>query len=1454
MPIRRAAATPTQEKPSSAAAEKEPEETQEESPSADEEQAASSAATNESPATEGEGEDGAAAGEEEPTENGEKAEEADDGYKYKKAKAKKVKRTIPAWASVTTKKKIPVTNFAGTQNKVDNILIEAITVCTPATIALGFPTSPVMKYIVKKYPGMELDKKKFLIKKAMKKHLEKGTIKQNSAQKQESLGDALPLIITRLCEPKEASYNLIKKYLEQHFPSFKIDTRPEVLKTALVKAVERGQLEQITGKGASGTFQLKRSGNKVMLKGGHLEDAITAAITAMNEPKTCSTTTLRKYLLDANKDIKEYQLVANLRRTLTKCKVLGWMEQITGHGFTGTYRLSFPFYPSPTLLYPEKFNKPLQDSAPKRRRTAKSEDEDESEEEEEDEDDSEDEAPPRRRCVCVYEQTGSKRPSSPEESAVSEQPAAKETPKGGSRRSKPEELSSEEPAVAKETTRGKRSKQEEASPAEPAACKRRRPVSLKFSIKGVKMYDEDETTLLMAHALRRVSLSTARPADAQFAFVSHNPGSADAQLYCHVFKARHARAAQFLNLLLCRCFQLCYVEKHPEEAQEHSSGPVPRRSPSLLNHGFPLSVSALKCKAEFDSLAELIDHYTEEQDELPCVLSCARVNHCYEWEESAIRPQAEKPHKGMNKARIKNMGSEAVKVVVRCRPLNDREKALGSKMALSMDLQRCQCFIEKPSAADEPPKQFTFDGTYFIDQTTEQMYNEIAYPLVEGVTEGYNGTVFAYGQTGSGKSFTMQGVSEPSAQRGVIPRAFEHIFESIQCAENTKFLVRASYLEIYNEEIRDLLGNDTKQRLELKEHPERGVYVRDLSMHTVHSVGECERIVDRGWRNRAVGYTLMNKDSSRSHSIFTVHLEICSTDTAGGDHLRAGKLNLVDLAGSERQSKTGATGERLREATKINLSLSALGNVISALVDGRSKYIPYRDSKLTRLLQDSLGGNTRTLMIACLSPADNNYEESLSTLRYANRAKSIQNRPRINEDPKDALLREYQEEIRKLQALISGQMATADLSCEDVPVVPSRPESSSDAEREKIKAEYEERFAKLQAEYDAEQQSKAKLQEDIAVLRSSYESKLSNLEKVHASRWRSDTKHVNEDSTAHNTSGKERKLTPIGFIGFHSRESGPETCPGKVRGLCLTHQRQRTRLKSVKYLCLPTSRLQQLEQQVVGGEQARNKELQQRHRQRKSLADQRKIQLISALSEDSEESENVLFNVYNSIQEEVHAKGRMLAKVQEKLKAAQLEIRDLQSEFEVERNDYLATIRRLEKDDQLLHSLLERMVLLVRRDCNYSNLDRLKKEAVWDEDSATWRLPDVLVQKTTLPSAVSPKLVAHRCLAADTGEQLKVEEDRYKEMLDRSDSANIASSYFKSKRASQLLAGESAKGHAVHSPTASHLTVTGSNINPPAGLDPVLPRPFRLESLDVPMPNSKVKRKKIKSHLQSEGN
>ena len=295
--------------------------------------------------------------------------------------------------------------------------------------------------------------------------------------------------------------------------------------------------------------------------------------------------------------------------------------------------------------------------------------------------------------------------------------------------------------------------------------------------------------------------------------------------------------------------------------------------------------------------------------------------------------------------------AEAVKVIVRCRPLNRREKDLNCEVVVQMDSSTGQCALSKPGEKSQPPKTFTFDGAYYMDSTTETIYSDICFPLVDGVLEGYNGTVFAYGQTGCGKSFSMQGITDPPTQRGVIPRAFEHIFDAIQVAENAKFLVHASYLEIYNEEIRDLLGKDHKHKLELKEHPERGVYVKDLTMHPVHSVVEMEKVMDLGGKNRSVGATLMNADSSRSHSIFTINIEIMDAGNESGEHIRAGKLNLVDLAGSERQAKTGATGDRLKEATKINLSLSALGNVISALVDGKSSHIPYRDSKLTRLLQ-----------------------------------------------------------------------------------------------------------------------------------------------------------------------------------------------------------------------------------------------------------------------------------------------------------------------------------------------------------------------------------------------------------------------------------------------------------------------------------------------------------------------
>lgn len=317
-----------------------------------------------------------------------------------------------------------------------------------------------------------------------------------------------------------------------------------------------------------------------------------------------------------------------------------------------------------------------------------------------------------------------------------------------------------------------------------------------------------------------------------------------------------------------------------------------------------------------------------------------------------------------------------------------------------------------------------------------------------------------------------------------ISRAFEHIFEAISTSEHTKFIVQCSYLEIYNEEIRDLLGKDVKKKLDLKENNEQGVTVPGLTLHHVKSVQECERIMEQGWKSRAVGSTLMNADSSRSHSIFTVYCERMDTSVPSSDpnkpcNIRKGKLNLVDLAGSERQAKTGATGDRLKEATKINLSLSALGNVISALVDGKSKHIPYRDSKLTRLLQDSLGGNTKTLMVACLSPADNNYDESLSTLRYANRAKNIKNKPKVNEDPKDALLREYQEEIDRLRAMVKSPVNNNNVG-ETTP---------SPAEVERLKAEYDQKMKELIDKYKEEQESNAKLQFQMEQLKTNFETK-----------------------------------------------------------------------------------------------------------------------------------------------------------------------------------------------------------------------------------------------------------------------------------------------------------------------------------------------------------------------------
>ncbi|XP_015270648.1 PREDICTED: kinesin-like protein KIF3C [Gekko japonicus] len=361
--------------------------------------------------------------------------------------------------------------------------------------------------------------------------------------------------------------------------------------------------------------------------------------------------------------------------------------------------------------------------------------------------------------------------------------------------------------------------------------------------------------------------------------------------------------------------------------------------------------------------------------------------------------------------------SEALKVVVRCRPMNRKEEATGYERILDMDVKLGQVTIRNPKATPgELAKTFTFDAVYDANSKQADLYDETVRPLIDSVLQGFNGTMFAYGQTGTGKTYTMQGIWADSEKRGVIPNSFEHIFTHISRSQNQQYLVRASYLEIYQEEIRDLLAKDQSKKMELKENPETGVYIKDLSSFVTKNVKEIEHVMNLGNQNRSVGSTNMNEYSSRSHAIFVITVECSEIGPDGEDHIRVGKLNLVDLAGSERQSKMGTQGERPKEASKINLSLSALGNVISALVDGKSTHIPYRDSKLTRLLQDSLGGNAKTIMVATLGPASHSYDESLSTLRFANRAKNIKNKPRVNEDPKDTLLREFQEEITRLKA------------------------------------------------------------------------------------------------------------------------------------------------------------------------------------------------------------------------------------------------------------------------------------------------------------------------------------------------------------------------------------------------------------------------------------------------------
>lgn len=357
-----------------------------------------------------------------------------------------------------------------------------------------------------------------------------------------------------------------------------------------------------------------------------------------------------------------------------------------------------------------------------------------------------------------------------------------------------------------------------------------------------------------------------------------------------------------------------------------------------------------------------------------------------------------------------------VRVALRCRPLVPKEINEGCKSCLAFVPGEPQVIVGK----DKP---FTYDFVYDPNTEQEEVFTTAVAPLLTGLFEGYNATVLAYGQTGSGKTFSMGGAYNSSQENelavGVIPRVIKRLFQEKDDRDEFQFTLSVSYLEIYNEEILDLLcASKDKPTLNIREDPKEGIKIVGLTEKEVCSAVQMVGCLEQGNAVRTVASTAMNSASSRSHAIFTITVE--QRKKHDKNVLFRSKLHLVDLAGSERQKKTKAEGDRLKEGININKGLLSLGNVISALGDENKKgsHVPYRDSKLTRLLQDSLGGNSHTLMIACVSPADSNMEETINTLRYADRARKIKNKPVINVDPRAAEMQRLQQQVQELQVLL----------------------------------------------------------------------------------------------------------------------------------------------------------------------------------------------------------------------------------------------------------------------------------------------------------------------------------------------------------------------------------------------------------------------------------------------------
>nr|GMD86786.1 kinesin-like protein KIN-5C [Ipomoea batatas] len=374
-----------------------------------------------------------------------------------------------------------------------------------------------------------------------------------------------------------------------------------------------------------------------------------------------------------------------------------------------------------------------------------------------------------------------------------------------------------------------------------------------------------------------------------------------------------------------------------------------------------------------------------------------------------------------------------VQVLLRCRPFSEDELRNNAPQVVTCNEYQREVAVTQNIAGKHIDRVFTFDKVFGPSAQQRDLYEQAIVPIVNEVLEGFNCTIFAYGQTGTGKTYTMEGECKRSKtgpngglpqEAGVIPRAIKQIFDTLE-SQNAEYSVKVTFLELYNEEITDLLAPEDlskvaledkqKKQLPLMEDGKGGVLVRGLEEEIVTSASEIFTLLERGSAKRRTAETLLNKQSSRSHSLFSITIHIKEATPEGEELIKCGKLNLVDLAGSENISRSGAREGRAREAGEINKSLLTLGRVINALVEHLG-HVPYRDSKLTRLLRDSLGGRTKTCIIATVSPAVHCLEETLSTLDYAHRAKNIKNKPEVNQKMmKSTLIKDLYGEIERLK-------------------------------------------------------------------------------------------------------------------------------------------------------------------------------------------------------------------------------------------------------------------------------------------------------------------------------------------------------------------------------------------------------------------------------------------------------